>query len=129
MKGTKIYSIVKGRCPRCQEAPVFAEANPYRLKSMFRMNEHCAHCGLRFELEPNFYYGSMYVSYGYSVAVFVATYVILGWFIDPGISDIVLALSLILLVSMPYIFRISRLTWLNLFVKYNPEKRGPSVKG
>lgn len=31
------------------------------------MNEHCPHCGLRFEVEPGYFYAAMYVSYAFSV--------------------------------------------------------------
>ncbi|MDZ7846559.1 MAG: hypothetical protein U5L96_07205 [Owenweeksia sp.] len=70
------------------------------------------------------FYGAMYVSYGYSVAIFVATYVLLSIFYDPGLWDIVIALAGVLVFSSPLIFRLSRITWLNLFIKYAPERRG-----
>jgi uncharacterized protein (DUF983 family) len=92
------------------------------------MHEHCPHCGLRYEIEPSFFYGSMYVSYGYSVALFVATYIIMNWIYEPGIWDIVIALGAVVLLMAPIILRISRVTWLNLFVKYHPERRGPNLK-
>lgn len=127
-KGSKIYSIVKGKCPRCQEGAIFEEPNPYRLGKLFQMHEHCGHCGLRFELEPSFFYGAMYVSYGYSVALFVATYIIMNWIYEPSILDIVIALAVVVLLLAPVVLRLSRVTWLNLFVKYAPEKRGPKAK-
>ncbi len=127
-KGSKIYSIVRFKCPRCQEGGVFKEKNPYKLNKTFQMHENCSNCGLRYEIEPSFFYGSMYVSYGYTVAVFVATYIIMSMIYDPGIWDIVLALAIILLLGSPFILRLSRITWLNIFIKYKPEKRGPNLK-
>ncbi len=127
-KGTKFYSIVNFRCPRCQEGEVFEEKNPYKLGKLFTMHENCPHCELRYEVEPSFFYGAMYVSYGYSVALFVATYIIMNWIYEPSITDIIIALALVVLVLSPLVLRLSRITWLNLFVKYNPEKRGPKLK-
>ncbi len=92
------------------------------------MHEHCPHCGLRYEIEPAFFYGAMYVSYGYGVALFVATYVIMRMFYTPSVWEVVIALAAIILLGSPLIFRLARITYLNLFVKYNPDKRGPKLK-
>lgn len=127
-KGSKVYSIVHMKCPRCQEGEVFKEPNPYNLGRMFQMHQTCSHCGLRYEFEPGVYYGAMYVSYAYAVAVFVATYIIMSIIYDPGIWDIVIALSVILVFGSPLIFRLARITWLNFFIKYQPEKRGEKLK-
>lgn len=127
-EGNKLYSILNFKCPRCHKGEVFKEKNPYKLGQMFAMHEHCAHCGLRYLIEPSFFYGAMYVSYGYSVAFFVATWVVMNLIYEPTIGQIVLALAVILLLTTPLTFRLARITWLNLFVKYNPDKRGPKLK-
>lgn len=127
-KGTKLRSIMHMSCPRCQEGDVFKEANPYKFGSLFEMHENCPHCELRFEVEPSFFYGAMYVSYGYSVALFVATYLIMNWIYEPTILQIVGALAVMVILLAPVILRLSRITWLNIFVKYNPSKRGPKLK-
>lgn len=127
-KGTKLYSILNFRCPRCHEGEVFEEKNPYKLGKLFSMHENCPQCELRYEVEPSFFYGAMYVSYGYSVALFVATYIIMNLVYDPPIRDIIIALGLIVFVLAPLVLRLSRITWLNLFVKYNPKKKGPGLK-
>lgn len=127
-KGSKLYSIINFKCPRCHEGDVFLNKNPYKLGSLFQMHENCPHCGLRYQIEPSFFYGAMYVSYGYSVAFFVATYIIMSWIYEPEIIHVVIALATILLVFTPFIFRLSRITWLNLFVRYKPDRRGPNLK-
>lgn len=127
-KGTKLYSIFNFKCPRCQEGEVFAEKNPYKIGSLFKMHDTCPHCGFRFEIEPSFFYGAMYVSYGYSVALFVATYIIMNLIYEPEITDIIITLAIVVVVLAPLVLRLSRITWLNLFVKYDPERRGPSLK-
>lgn len=127
-RGSKLYSIIHMKCPRCHEGAVFPERNPYKLSKMFALHEHCPHCGLRYQLEPSFFYGAMYVSYGYSVAVFVATYVLMRLIYSPPLYHIIIALALVLLLFTPPIFRLSRITWMNLFIKYNPGRRGPDLK-
>ncbi|MBU6274968.1 MAG: DUF983 domain-containing protein, partial [Bacteroidetes bacterium] len=50
------------------------------------MHDDCPHCGFHFEIEPGFFWGAMYISYAFSVAVSVifgvATYVV---FDDPAL--------------------------------------------
>lgn len=127
-KGSKLYSIFRFKCPRCHEGEVFESRNPYDLSRMFKMKDTCSNCGFRYEIEPGFFYGAMYVSYGYTVAVFVATYIIMNLIYDPSIIDVVIALAILLVIGSPLIFRLARITYLNLFVKYRPEKRGAKLK-
>ncbi|MEY4912742.1 MAG: hypothetical protein RL025_569, partial [Bacteroidota bacterium] len=35
------------------------------------MHQDCPHCGFHFEIEPGFFWGAMYISYAFSVAVSV----------------------------------------------------------
>lgn len=119
LKGTKVYAITKSKCPRCMEGDLYEQKNPYKFKTMMDFNPRCMVCDQNFEPEPNFYYGAMYVSYGYTVALFVAVYVIfsryLGWSMWPTIA----ALAVILILMAPLIFRTARTTWLSLFVSYD----------
>jgi uncharacterized protein (DUF983 family) len=119
-KGSKSYSILAAKCPQCHEGEMFQNPNPYRLASMFEMHAKCSVCGLEYEPEPNFYYGAMYVSYGYTVALFVAVYVIfavfLGWTMWPTVG----ALAVTLVALGPFLFRVARVTYLNIFVHFDP---------
>lgn len=124
-KGSKLYSILGMRCPRCHEGHLFVHPNAYKPGEMANMHETCSHCGLRYQIEPSFFYGAMYVSYGFTVAVFVAVYLLMEIFFDPGVWTIIGVLTGVLLALSPWVFRFSRATWLNLFVGYHPERRGP----
>lgn len=59
------------RCPRCRTGKVFY-GHPYAFKRQ-RTNQVCAHCGLYFEIEPGYFYISMYMSYGFAVVESLAT--------------------------------------------------------
>ena len=69
-KGSKLYSIVKFKCPQCQEGDFFI-SHPYDFKNMGKPHEHCSECGMKLSKEPGFYFGAMYVSYAFGVALFV----------------------------------------------------------
>ena len=71
-KGTKLYSILGQKCPRCQEGPLFINKNPYKLKNWDKMHSDCPVCELHYEREPGFFQGAMYVSYALGVALSVA---------------------------------------------------------
>ncbi len=75
-KGSKVNSILTGTCPRCQNESMYVEKNPYNLATVIKMNENCGHCGLKYQLEPSFFYGAMYVSYGVNVAIGIAAFII-----------------------------------------------------
>jgi hypothetical protein len=81
------------------------------------MHESCPNCGQKYQPEPGFYYGAMYVSYALTVAIFVAVVVIGNLFFDPGIWEIVISLSIVLLLVMPLVFRLSRSIWAHMFIK------------
>lgn len=112
------------KCPRCQEGDLFDNKNPYNPKTTLVMNDNCSNCGLRFNIETGFFYGAMYVSYGLTVAISVAVYVIANLFFDPTVAQNLIAIFVALFLMGPIVFRLSRALWLNLFVKYNPQARG-----
>jgi uncharacterized protein (DUF983 family) len=120
-KGSKITSIVQGTCPVCQSAHVFESRNPYN--KMFAMPTHCKHCNNKYEIEPGYWFGAMYVSYGFTVAISVAAF-LLVYFVYPaaGVWSFIVAISILNLVLAPVSFRYSRLVWMNMFQKFEESK-------
>ena len=60
------------------------------------------------------------------MAVFVAVFVLVDLLLGYSIWTTVGTLALVQLLASPWIFRLSRATWINLFVSYDPsysEKR------
>ena len=117
---TKITSSFQHKCPQCLEGDLFKDRNPYHLKNMSKMYSHCTHCGLNFEPEPGYYYGAMYVSYAFTIAVSVAIF-LFYWvlFSEFDTLTFIIANTLVLIALAPYTFRTARAVWLNLFVKYD----------
>ncbi len=121
-QGNPLYSIVTGSCPVCQEASMYVNPNPYHLSETLKMHEHCTHCNTKFKIEPSFFYGAMYVSYGVGVAVAVAAFIIAYYFLGGSLLTGFFAIVGALVILAPVIMRISRNIWVNFFFKYNPEK-------
>ncbi|WP_318345293.1 DUF983 domain-containing protein [Flagellimonas baculiformis] len=118
-KGTKLYSILTGSCPKCHEESMYVNPNPYALSQIFKMHERCSHCGTKYKIEPSFFYGSMYVSYGVGIAFAVAAFVISYLFIGTNLVNTFIAIVGTLIVFMPVIIRLSRNIWINFFIKYD----------
>ena len=118
LKGTKLYSVLTGTCPVCHHGEMYKEANPYKLKKVYDMYEYCSHCGIKYKMEPSFFYGAMYVSYALGVAFSVATFIIAHLFIGLGLVGSFIAIVAVLILLMPIIMRLSRNIWINLFYNY-----------
>lgn len=122
-KGSKLNSIFKGSCPRCQNESMYKSKNLYNFNETFKMNDNCSSCGLKYQVEPSFFYGAMYVSYALGVAFAVAAFVISKVFIGTSLKISFIAIAATIVVFMPVIMRLSRNIWINIFVKYNPNKK------
>ncbi|WP_222981641.1 DUF983 domain-containing protein [Flagellimonas meishanensis] len=124
-KGTKLYSILTGSCPKCHEESMYVNTNPYAITQIFEMHERCSNCGTKYKIEPSFFYGSMYVSYGVGIAFAVAAFVVAFLFVGTTLLNTFIAIVATLVVFMPIIMRLSRNIWINFFIKYDSS----AVKG
>lgn len=122
LKGTKLYSIFTGTCPVCQQESMYLESNPYKLTRIFKMYERCSNCGVKYKIEPSFFYGAMYVSYAVGVAFAVAAFIISHLFLGLGLVASFFAIMGTLIVFGPVIMRLSRNIWINFFLHYDPSK-------
>jgi uncharacterized protein (DUF983 family) len=122
-KGSKLYSILFNKCPKCHTGKFWASDNPF--KNMFFSTENscktCENCSLDYELETGFWYGSMYVSYAISVAVMLLFWSLTTFLFSTitTFNEILIIVIAIILVS-PLNYHVSRLIWINFFVKYIP---------
>ena len=86
------------------------------------MNVTCDCCGVKFEKEPGFYQGAMYVSYALMVGWFVITWVFDTYITQAEIKYYLAFLITTTILFMPPTFRISRLLWINFFIHYDKSK-------
>ena len=121
-KGSKLYSILTGTCPRCQKESMYVDQNFLHLKNIIKMKENCSHCGLKYQIEPSFFYGAMYVSYGLNVAIGILTFIIVFQF-DRSMITSFISIFIVLILSFPLVMRMSRNIYINLFVSFKPESK------
>lgn len=117
-KDTMLFSITKFKCPYCHEGPFFL-SHPYDLKHAGDIHGSCPKCHGRFNIEPGFYYGAMYVSYALGVAAMVTVWVATAVLV-PDLSPTGLVISILatLLLGSPLFYALSKIIWANLFLKY-----------
>lgn len=120
-KGSKLYSILTGTCPKCQNESMYLDKNPLHINKVLKMNENCSHCGLRYQIEPSFFYGAMYVSYGLNVAVGIAAFIIAFVIFGTSLKIAFIAIITALILLFPFILRLSRNIYINMFVSYDPK--------
>ena len=101
----RIPAVVRQRCPRCLQGPLFAK--------LLDMNLHCPVCGLEFEREAGYFLGAMYFSYGLAILTGAPTFITLLYL---GVANqwILLVVGLQLALTSPWLWRYSRTMWLHL---------------
>ena len=99
-------AVLRQRCPRCRYGPVFRRG--------LTMYERCPACDHRFQREPGYFLGAMYISYPLSLVVLgAATWAIHLLWPDLRLDVAVTLAVLPLLVCVPAIVRYSRVLWMH----------------
>lgn len=98
---------------------MYAAKNPYTLGHLFKMNDRCSHCNTKYKIEPSFFYGAMYVSYGVGILFALAAFAVARLLIGASLIQTFIAIVTTMIVFMPIIIRLSRNIWINLFIKYD----------
>lgn len=112
---SKTLALLSGKCPQCRTGNLF-KSHPYHLKEFTKMHTECPHCGVKFEREPRFFDGAMYVSYAMSVGLFlVSAFLIYHLFNGPAEEVYLIAIILEVILLYPLLFRFSRIIYLYVF--------------
>jgi uncharacterized protein (DUF983 family) len=115
-----IGDIFHQRCPRCRVGSIFR----YSIFRGFpKMHERCPVCDLKFDREPGYFLGAMYVSYGLGIGIVAIIAALLwyitGWWIT---KDTIWAVVLFLPLA-PTITLFARVLWIYLDQTIDPERR------
>lgn len=96
--------ILRGRCPRCRVGDIYRHV---------LTDPHCPACGLRFEREPGYFVGSMYIGYLFGI-LSLGTLTFVGHLLAPGVDLglIVLVAIAIFLPFVPTATRYARILWI-----------------
>lgn len=122
-KPALLPSMLNMKCPNCRKGSMFTHKHVLPLNKLLTMPEHCPVCGQKMELEVGFWYGTGYVSYGLSVALFIFNFVWYYFLIgitykDNSIFYYLFTSIAIVVLLQPWLMRYSRVLYLYMFVKY-----------
>lgn len=113
-------SIYNYKCPRCRKGDLFVK--PFNISDPLNMNEKCSNCEQRFEPEPGYYFGAMFISYGWTVWTIMAIVgfcmLVLDWSVEQSFALVIF----VSVLSYFFIMRISRAMYIHMDVRYDKEK-------
>lgn len=118
-----LQAVINAKCPRCRRGDMF-KTSMYGFASQ-KMHENCSKCGLKYEIEPGYFYVAMYVSYGINVALAIGVGLLTFFVTNETESPWVYVASIfaVSLILAPANFRYSRVILLHLLspkIKYVP---------
>jgi uncharacterized protein (DUF983 family) len=122
-KKTVGKAMLEQRCPRCREGKLFSEP-AYGSINFYKMKAQCEVCEQVFDPEPGFYFGAMYISYAFLVAISVTSWVFLFVLFKPAFLIYVIVILSANVLLLPLTFRYSRTLFLYGFggIKYSTRK-------
>lgn len=104
---SRVGAIVHQRCPRCRRGLVFR-----RRMAMYNL---CPACGMKFEREPGYFVGAMYISYAFA-AFFIGVVSFLVSLVLPELAFAwtVLIAAVLMLPLVPLMIRYSKVLWMTI---------------
>src|SRR2546426_12774383 len=115
-----LHGIVRQLCPRCRNGEIFRKS-VYLLPGM---HERCPECGLKFEREPGYFLGAMYIGYGLTL-VSIAIFSFLIWSLFRwSIPKSVVVGLITFLPFAPVLTILARVLWIYLDQAVDPDTGG-----
>ena len=116
---TKVDAMIRMRCPECKKGIIYSHGSS--------MNRLCPNCGIRFDREPGYFSGAIWIST--LLAMLFMMFCLLWFFRDlhPAVAGLVASLGFIPLV--PITIRFSRSIWMYLDHRMHPQRPGREPPG
>jgi uncharacterized protein (DUF983 family) len=120
----KGLAILKAKCPQCQSGKMYKKS-ALKLNGFTEMFDTCNVCKLTFEIEPGFFWGAMYISYGITTAMMIIVGAMVFIFSNHNADfwGYIIPIFLVMFLSIPYTYRYSRVLLLYGFspVRFNKD--------
>lgn len=113
-KGNLVINILQEKCPNCGQAHVFKKKEKFFQFPV--MKDRCEVCDYKFDREPGYFLGAMYLSYALAVLQGIITFLVC-YFFFPGLPTIWIPI-LIMLVIVLFSFKnykLSRIIYIHIF--------------
>lgn len=106
------FAIAGANCPQCREGKLFS-VSVLSYHKLSDINKNCQVCGANFNPEPDFYYGAMYISYAFSVALVITALTAINVLVS--VPKLWMYLSLVVsmnILLLPVMLRYSKVLYL-----------------
>ena len=123
---TALGKVVKMKCPHCGKGHLFVNESVLSFNKLGQVKSECSECGTNFNPEPGFYFGAAYVSWGLTVAMWIAILVALKTLDALGVLEFgflthpktfLLTGIAFTIALFPFLFKLSRSIWASSFIK------------
>lgn len=105
--------VLSGTCPICGKGKVFETKGSLLHLKAPKMYERCSECNYKFDKEPGYFFGAMYISYGMAIAELIAVFLLLNWVVSLGWLFGIMFAALVF--TMFFNYRVSRILWIHIF--------------
>lgn len=117
-----LASMLGQKCPQCRSEKVFLDK--IYSWNFLKMHRHCPNCNMDLEPEPGFYWGAMYITYGFNAGLAITVSLILFLFFgNPDMWTYVGVIATLNVILIPPFIRFSRMILLYSLggKKFNPK--------
>jgi uncharacterized protein (DUF983 family) len=109
-----VAGVYKEKCPNCGDGHVFEKRTA--LFKIPEMNERCSECEYRFEREPGYFIGAMYLGYGLAIFEGILAFLFCHFLLPEMSAEwIILPVTLPMLLLAKKNFKWSRILYIHIF--------------
>ena len=117
-------AIARAKCPQCREGKLFS-ISVFSYLKLSDINRECNVCGANLNPEPDFYYGAMYISYAFSVALVITALTAINVLVEkPELWMYLTTVVVLNIILLPAMLRYSKVLYLYWLGKLKYRKRG-----
>jgi uncharacterized protein (DUF983 family) len=117
---TLVKDLFSNKCPNCRNGKVFKNGIINFGFGFPKMNKRCEKCTIKFEKEPGFFFGAMFVNYALGCAEALLTYFIAFPFFEKAFDLRIFPIIVFVILSLSIVnIKISRLIWIYIFKDYS----------
>jgi uncharacterized protein (DUF983 family) len=112
MSKSLTLAIASASCPRCREGKLYS-VSMFSYFKLTDINKICKVCGANLNPEPDFYYGAMYISYAFSVALVITALTAINVLVEkPELWMYLTTVVVLNIVLLPAMLRYSKVLYL-----------------
>ena len=113
------FSLLGLKCPRCRTGNLFHKGGLFQYSRVLEMPEKCSVCGQKYDIEPGFWIGAMWISYPIVVALEMP-FLFLALFADGIMTWVYFGLMMAsFFIFWPLILRLGRSAWIHVSIRYD----------